>query len=1090
MDQKESKNETEKKLVYSLPDNLISQCIESRDSTMKELGHQMQQSVGKLAKVLSPLKQLIQISDMKEDYDEIKRAGHSSLAAFSGSTIGNIAECAATSGGALLTVTGLVSLPRSETIGSLGMTSGMLLMRESEKVGQVVKHYLPILVDNTLDKFGSLYASAEKFVKSAYQKYEHGTKYQEKKYPDIESVMVDLGFHDHVRELYVHLNENQRLTYSAVTRDLFLTYFSSHTSTPETPGNPDPNQVKNDIVRVQTSLSKSIKEVTQRVPKCFEEKKCVEFCEILTATSHGIALVSSLIGQHGFARTALQSASGVSQMVMGIAQVHAVGLAAGPVGMILSGMNTLLSCFNENESDMMEPFTQQMVILSQQIHALHEDMLVQFEKVFTALGILNTNIIHGFQTLHEDHSLLLSKIKKMHNDISSLQSSVNQVGSKVDQLNSDLHGYVLQDDRKQLQFVLNEIREKSKRSFNRLKLHPRVMAAFQTFDQNLISKKLSESKISPSDLSKHLRFQPGSAEATIGLLLNYAQHSLGLTVREPIADPIQWQQTTHLLTELVEKNNSIDRIGEQDYRDFQYLKQIGENWLYVIEQLPAQIHKLFQLYEDQVSHFLVLIKKEIGEFEFTTTQSLLPKFTGYDELKQMEEFKFDFKRNYSWCTATEDASACKGFHNRPRFMGYDGFSGDWFQHVENRKDEIAKKLASYKKEIDIIHEKRQTKDISLSLWDRKEIYPHLTSVFMFHETQPTIAPLLPLPQLKVPEWLLEAERFGIGTIRHSYQYENQKKEFIHKISFHFADQQKVILLGSNSRTCTILDHLSPSESQWHAHMGGTHTSNASYSLQARGAMWINPNQDYWVQQWCAYPNVTCSAGLRDQCTFEIKQESPEPSLLHKTKQKKMELRSTLNEKLLQQCESLDSRNLIANALLGVDCSAKVLLSFLSILLPSDAKQLSCVWTKDEITNFLKQYPSQSEVYLHHQLQTNLRVLHVAKAKLVEKLNSQTEIAYLPVKDTLKKLSEFLALYEKKTMKDSDLLDLDKKEAMVYGATRAFLVMQSEFLNQGNQEAALQISKLLQKYGMDTFSILSEPHNMQSVTLEHENKTNN
>ncbi|MBV8801807.1 MAG: hypothetical protein JO131_02365, partial [Gammaproteobacteria bacterium] len=48
-----------------------------------------------------------------------------------------------------------------------------------------------------------------------------------------------------------------------------------------------------------------------------------------------------------------------------------------------------------------------------------------------------------------------------------------------------------------------------------------------------------------------------------------------------------------------------------------------------------------------------------------------------------------------------------------------------------------------------------------------------------------------------------------------------------------------------------------------------------------------------------------------------------------------------------------------------------------------------------------------------------------------------------------------------------------KEAMMYGATKATLLLQSELLNSGHVEAAIHLSKILSRYGNGLLAISSD-----------------
>lgn len=1150
--------------TISLTDKVIKQFVQSADQTIKEFGISMQQSpIGKMIPYVTPLHKLIQIMNFKDDYHELKERGHSSVAAFMGSGASRIANSVAITNGVAMTVTGLS--PQTKALSSLfSLTGGVVLMHESGEIAKLAKYQTAIIVDRTLDTFTDLYTSAVQFLTQSYQKYKERTSHHDKKYEDIESAMLDLDYKIHTKELSRYLDQDQQLLYGAVTRELFNSYFSLNkdkrlkleiqslpTRYDKLKKEIKPESVKDDINKVKEKLREPknqihtvLRENNKNLQVCLnlsnsssdEKKKPISkeshpiqplreperFCEILYASSQMVAFVSRILhGGDRFAHQVLQSSAGVSQLVMGMAQIVKTGWAAGPIGMIFSGMNLLVSSFGSEDDSSREALAQQLMILSQQISALHQDMLMQFGKVFTALGIINTNIIQGFQQLHEDQVHLLVNIKKLQTNISCVQNSINALGSKVDQLSNDLQGYILADDRKQLQFVLSEVREKSKRPFQRLELHPHAMAAFRTFNEDLVTKQLSDRKSSNLEIVKSLTTKLGSAEANIGLLLCYAREVFQLELKQPIADPLQWQQTADLLIELVEKNSEekhdMKMIGEQDYKDFEYLKQIGENWLYIINQFKSpesadgkrhsKLADLFKYYRDRVSDLITLIEKEVARFEVETKESLMPKFKGYDEWKKQHNFVFTFKRNYAYLTATEDWSSCKGFHNAARFVGYDNCVSEWAQHVEQRKEEITKKLTSYKLEIDFLSHQYKTQPPRVFLFEHNDpelIQKHFSSAFMIHETDSNSMPLLPLPyriqtssqqdlSLSIPipkDWII-AEIWGIGYIKHTYKIES--KQLIYKIHFESSEDGNIVLLYQYNLPCTLADHLDLHEAIWHAYMGGYYPQNGSYtSLQLRST--YTPNNDYFVYHYCALPLLSSQIGLRQSSTLGTEKSISEPSsdgkemVLKKVKKKLTELRQNINEKILQEFESLDSRNVFANALLEVDASAKILIAFLSLVFRDHFTRPAAIWTRDEIIGFIKGYQSQ-DVYLSHQLKTNLLVLDVIE----NQFKSQKEIAYTPVQNTLKKLDHFMKMYETHILKDSELLAREntelRKDAVMYGAAQATLLVQTELLNSGHTEAALHVSKMLASCGIQQIPYLLShvSGDLRNKTTEDDNK---
>jgi hypothetical protein len=1104
----------------------IEGLVKSASTWCSEMGNALHStSFGKMTHKLGPLGKLIELEELHEGYQELKANNHSSAASFISSSAGVVAESITFVGGASLTLGGLSALPLSLPIGATAMSGGILLMRESEHIGHMVKQSAPILVHDTLDKFSNLYASATQFVQNAYQKFFANPNYAKKQYQDIESAMLDLGFKEHAQKLYKHLDLNQQVIYCKVTRDLFNTYCQfneDRTIKPKLPNHsaqdPTHNQIKKDIETIQDkiqkvkkpdSLEKELSEQNTKLKTHLNQltkeansqpvrsnqsqlnaqspvKTAYEFCEVLNATSQGIALVSHLTGNSRLAQQITHSAVGVSQVVMGVAQIAQYGWAAGPVGMIFGGMNTLISCFGSSDDNGMSALAEQLAFISQQIHALHEDMLLQFGKVFTALGIINTNIIQGFRLLHEDQAKIFTHILKLQKDLSTLQNSVNALGQKIDNLDAHLQGYVLEGDNKQLQLAFNEIREKSKRPFNRLKLHPEVLAAFKTYNEQAVAKKINQENLSSAEISKSLTTQLGSAEANTGLLLNFAKNKLNMNIKLPIADPEQWRQCADLLMEMVEKENQNQQekiIGVEDYNDFMYLKQIGENWLTLIEEFkakpdqPSKLVNLFQDYRRQLIRLVTLIEQEVEKTELES-KALKPKFQGFVDLKKQQDFKFDFKRNYYYGTATEDWN--RKFHNAARFMGYDHFSGEWLSHVEARKKGIAERLSEYLVELNQYHE-RYEQDL-IEYYSRSDSLEkatglHSSAVFMVSDITSETMPWLPLPEIyyvarQVPKTYIQAEFLGLGTLQHRYRFE--KNEFIYTIKFQMHGEEKPIVIRQYNHPCTLADYLNPEEAIWLAYMGGTFPANGSYTLQHSPAHDYN-NHPYYVRHYRALPTFTTSEGLRktlkiDNLVSKISASAEEEHRIsQKIQQKKAHLRQTFNEKMVQHLESLDSRNELANLLVEVDASAKLLIAFLSILFRENYQRSAVIWTKNEIIDFVKQYQNQ-DVYLSHQLKTNLEVLNVVEKILLEQLNLQSESAYTPVKVTLKKLTQFMELYEQYVQDDSVLKEQKnrekKQDAAMFGALQSVLIIQNELLSQGYIDAAVHLAKRMTELGLD------------------------
>lgn len=1147
-------------------DEFIDHLIHSSCQPEHLLGGAMSGSLaGHMIHQLGSIGKLVELAELKEKYDEGVEHGHSSFASYLGVGAGMMAGGATFAAGAGLAAAGVLAAPEALPVGVAAITGGALLMHKSEEVAQNARHDVPIIVDATLDKFSDLYTSAVQFVQQAYWGYVAGGVFSgvdvsNRQYTDIESAMLYLGYKQHVESFYSDLSQHQQLLYSTITRDLFKEQFSLNgnrlqcgemIASKGMKNNVDKAGLKQDIIKVQTKLSheydhKGKQQLNDEIKKQNNQLKSKlsplvdhankqriagstapnvrkpqndmvreahQFCEMYNAAAQGVAFLAHIGGNHRVANQIAASAMGVSQVVMGIAQIAQNGLAFGPVGMVFGGMNALISCFGSSGGDSgFSALAEQLAIISNQIHALHEDMLLQFGRVFTALGIINTNIIEGFKLLHEDQERILVNVMKLQKSVSTLQDSVNTVGRKIDDLSSELQGYVIDDDRKQLLFILNSAREKIRRDFNRAELHTQVMSGFKTYNENQVRKQLSAERATPAELSKALTIKLGSAEANTGLLLNYARTRLEIPVSFPIADSESWRQCADVLIQMTDmvssREDRRDVIGKQDYEDFKHLSVIGENWLALIEHFKSKPDRenalavLFQHYRQQVNNLIAIVRGEIERSEQETRLTLMPKYQGHEDFNKQKEFKYDFKRNYYYLTFTEDWSGCKGFHNGARYMGYDLYGGEWASHLESRKKELIERFEKYKGELDRFRSVYDDRNNYVAYYNKEEASARTrltVSAFMVSELSPETMPLLPLPYShfmlftqhelsakQIPAIFIQAEKLGIGAIKHVYKFENN--EFIYKIQFHITGEKDPIIIRQYNKACTLPAYLNPAEAVWHVYMGGTYPSSGSHALQVRSC--TSPNGDYHVRHYCAMPTIAAQDGLRK--TLELSRETPKvqaaPALQAmieaRVKQKMVSLRQVMNQKIIQGFESLDARNPFANALLEVDAQAKVLIAFLSILFRDDYQKPACVWTREDILDFVKLYQSQ-DVYLIHQLETNLEVLQLVERMLLERVNLQTESAYTPVRETLKKLIQFMTIYEAHVMDDQVLAARTRveqnRDAVQYGAAQAALVLQGELIHGGHHDAALHIARLLTRSGMGVLSITSPEGTARAVS---------
>ncbi len=1074
---------------------------------------------------------LVKFLKFGQKEQELEDAGHSRVASVIGAGASIVGGATIFTAGAGLMTAGAVVAPEAPPVGGAAMSAGYMLMGKAEETSKIIQHYLPELIDKSIDGVSDLYASASGFVKECISRFDQ-PELVSCQYDDIETAMVKFGYEDYVKSLYATLDENQKYIYAIIARDVFMEHFkiadgklNLGNDDIELPKTISDDAAKKSLVDIEKKIieknsdeilgKKVAVEITQLNKKLSPTltslatqanrqnggkitpvksdpvKDAYQFCEVLGAASQGASLVARITGNHRLAQQITTSAVGATQIVMGIAQIAKSGWAAGPVGMVFGGMNALVGAFGSDNNDAMEAFAEQLAVISRQIHALHEDMLFQFGRVFTALGIINNNIIQGFRLLHEEQSKIGENIIKLQRSVSTLQDSVNAIGDKIDNLETQMRGYVLEDDRKQLQLMMNSVKRKADRGLKKVKLQVEIMSAFETFNQSVIEKKLNDVPVTSIEVSRSLSMLLGSAEANAGILLNYARHHLGMEVKAPIADPEQWQQCATLLID-VTKQASDDRndkavISQKDYDDFKHLLAIGKNWLSFVNQFkqnPDNLKLLFTRYIERLQQLNAIVTESIQAEEAVVNKSLKPAFLGTDQLKKQREFKFDFKRNYCYMTATEDWSGCKGFHNSARFMGYDQFSGEWTTHLEARKKEIDRMLNEYENEFIAKQEQSHLNRI-VKFYESKNMGSSGCSVFMISEITPDSLPLLPRPfgigTGYIGSEFIEAELLGLGTIVHTYRFE--KDEFIYKITFVDKSNDQSILMSRFKTKCVLDSHLNPAEAVWHAYMGGTYPANGSYShLEARSLH--TPNGDYFCRQYSAIPEFKTSVGLRRQLKENRQYLDALVAIDDKEKvcklvrAKKRELRKELNDKVIRELESVDSRNNSAMTLIELDAAGKLLVAFLSIVFRGKYKKPAEIWGKEEVLKFLKEYQNHDH-YLISQFATNIELITSLEKECLAQL-SHLDVAFAPLDETLQKLTRFMEEFESYVRDDKVMAQeervIDNQEAALHGALQSALIIQGELLRAGHVDAAIHLADLFQRSGLNILSLAPQPHN--------------
>lgn len=1074
---------------------------------------------------------LVKFLKIGEKEQDLEAAGYSRLASVIGAGGSVIGGAAVFTAGAGLMTAGAVVAPEAPPVGGAALSAGYMLIGKAEETSTIIQYYLPELVDKSIEGIADLYAYASGFVKECISRFNQ-PELVAGQYDDIEAAMIKLGYESYVDSLYATLTENQRYIYAVIARDVFMEHFkiaagklNIGNEQVAISGTVSQDKARTSLADIEKKLiernsdhaldkkiADEVKEQTKKlsplvsglaiqanrqcggkvVPvKSDPVKDAYQFCEVLGAASQGASLVARITGNHRLAQQITTSAVGATQVVMGIAQIAKSGWAAGPVGMVFGGMNALVAAFGSDKNEAMEAFAEQLAVISSQIHALHEDMLFQFGRVFTALGVINNNIIQGFRLLHEEQSKISDNVIKLQRAVATLQDSVNAIGDKIDNLETQMRGYVLEDDRKQLQLMINSVKRKADRGLKKAKLQVEIMSAFETFNQSLIEKKLNDVPVTSKEVSQSLSMLLGSAEGNAGILLNYARHHLGLEVKQPIADPEQWQQCANLLMDVTQQA-SEDRqdkavISQKDYDDFKHLQEIGKNWLSVVNQFkrqPEKLELLFTRYTERLQQLSAMVADSIQAEEAVVSKLLKPVFLGRDQLKKQLDFKFDFKRNYCYMTATEDWSSCKGFHNAARFMGYDQFSGEWATHLESRKKEMEEMLAEYVTEFVVKREQSHMNRV-VKFYESGNAVNSGCSVFMASEIAPETMPLLPLPlgigTGYVGAEFAEAELLGLGNIVHSYRFE--KDEFIYNITFIDKSNDQSILMSRFKTKCVLDSHLNPAEAVWHAYMGGTYPANGSYShLEARSL--FTQNGDYYCRQYSAIPEFKTSLGLRKQLKENrqyldaLVAEDDKIKVCKLVRAKKRELRKELNDKVIRELESMDARNNCAITLLELDAAGKLLVAFLSIVFRAKFKKPAEIWGKEEILKFLKEYQNHDD-YLTSQLATNIALITCLENECLAQL-VELDIAFAPLDETLQKLTKFMQEYERYVRDDKVMAQEERvaenQEAALQGALQSALIIQGELLRAGHVDAAIHLADLFQRSGLNILSIAPQPHN--------------
>lgn len=1024
-------------------------------------------------------------------------------------------------GGALVLGSALAAT-QAPVLATAGAAAGVFLMCKENPI------FDSRVIGFAAEQCKNLYSSAVQFVQDAYQKWSTRPELHQKAYPNVEAAMLDLGYQNYVSHLSSQIDPHQQLLYSSIARNLFNEQFKLSSDKliktgpsciyQSAPSKVDPALIKKELAQIQSQLSKEIDQLLKKQNKELEAhltplvhkanatvatransasapaqtanpdptlQDTVKFCEGMNATSQGIALFARFSGEPQIANQIVQSSMATAQIITGISQIAADGFAAGPVGLVLGGLNQFVACMNSNDDgEAREAQGQQIAILSSQIYALHSYVFFEFGRVHASLGMINTNLIQGFRELHKDQEKIFQNIKKLQSSTSVLQDSVNAVGHQLSNLHTQLIGYVIQDDRKQLQLLFSKTREKIKRPFDRSSLQPEIMATFKFYNVDLIAHQIEDPIPSSEHIARSFSTQLGSAEANIGILLNYADKVIHLNVPRPMADPHQWHQCAHLLIEMFNKANQPNPdsavIGRQDYKDFKYLEKIGKNWLALINHFkssnlqPGQSHPLsllFKKYRSDVKHLISLINQEINLFETEKRNDLLSVQHEFalTEFKKQQAFKFEFRRN------TYYLSYIRFRATQPAFPHGNFSEHEWQAYMADRQKEINTQLENSKA---VIEQKNKIHEsIRLPLFDMPIHSMQVSgSNFMVHETKPDTMPLLSLPKaIPLPIDFMLAELLELGRVEYLYQFEANDLVFTIRFSWRESSKLKPIILLRTKQKCTPPDYLNDAEAAWSVYMGGTYPAHGGHTLVGRER--AGPGAYL-----CAVPTLTTFEGFKNK--FQLPPftvSAADIGLVNKQVTDAMNgLRQSFNKKMEQNLGSPDLKNPLARALLEVDASAKMLIAFISILFRENYKKTPAIWSAHEIMDFIQHYQNQI-VYLTHQLEANLTQLESVERTLISQLDTQAEISYTPVRETLKQLNQFTLKYKTRVVEDPPVSihthqpdpqrDALQREL---GATQAALMLQA-VLYESHPDAALHVAQLLSKQGLRFLPPPQEEH---------------
>ena len=170
------------------------------------------------------------LTDAIENCQHSIDQGHSSFASGVGAFAGFVAEKALAATAHTLIVGGVGTAEVG--VGIPVAACGILLMSRASEAGKLANDYVPILVDDTIDKFSQLKSSVTQFAANAYDKYIKNEALSKHEFNNAEDAMMKLGYLQHLNSqgIYEGLDKNQKLIYNWLARDEFNTYFKLNES--------------------------------------------------------------------------------------------------------------------------------------------------------------------------------------------------------------------------------------------------------------------------------------------------------------------------------------------------------------------------------------------------------------------------------------------------------------------------------------------------------------------------------------------------------------------------------------------------------------------------------------------------------------------------------------------------------------------------------------------------------------------------------------------------------------------------------------------------------------------------------------------